>query len=125
MTMKTMNSKLLNTLLILMTVAVVASGYYAFVSYNSFEEVKRTTKPSEIVSKVSQMLDALDLERVNSAAYLAKREQGDLDKVINVRKQVDELLQQLETTVNTNNTYNIYNKQVGIVGTTLETVRKK
>ena len=78
-----------------------------------------------MVKDISKLLNSLEIERTNSAVYLAKEDQKSLNNVIQTRKQVDESLKKLEDAVNSNDTYTVYNKQVGVVSTVLEDVRKE
>ncbi len=119
------NSKVFNLLLLLMTIIVGIASYYAYWAYSEYKAVKNITSPYVLVKDISKLLNSLEIERTNSAVYLAKEDQKSLNNVIQTRKQVDESLKKLEDAVNSNDTYTVYNKQVGVVSTVLEDVRKE
>jgi signal transduction histidine kinase/CheY-like chemotaxis protein len=123
MVIKNKNILLLFVFLTLIFLGV--SSYFATSSYKEYQGAKISTKSTSFVYQLEALMNKIDLERVETAQYLAMDERARLKKVKHRRAEVDKALKEIETFVTLHSQYTTFLIQVNEIGLSLQELRLK
>jgi signal transduction histidine kinase/CheY-like chemotaxis protein len=114
----------LNFLIIIILGAMGMVGYYGFITYErTGTPAKGTSRVPTLVKEISQSLENLDEERINSSAYLATHTQNNYLHMIHSRKATDESLFRLHDTVRSTAILASSSKELRSLFATLKSIR--
>jgi len=119
------NKNILNLFIITVIVLLGVISYYTYLSYQNYITVQNSTKLSFFVDETESALDKIELERIDSAAYLTTQEKRSFQKLKKTRVSVDQALAGLDTFVKHNSKYTIFNTQIKVITNELKDVRKE
>jgi len=119
------NKAVLNSLKVVMIVALVITSYYTYLSYLHYSTVKNSTTVSSFLDTFEPAVDKLASERIHSAAYLAVQSKNNLRKLKEARGAADLALEELEAFIYDNQTYEHYSKLMTRIGKALRDARKE
>jgi len=87
------NSSIL--LIVIVVIALFALLYQSYLSYVKYEENHQVVDALIVLNKIDTVLDDIAHERTSSAVYMGTNHKGDLDKLKQERKAVDEGLEDI------------------------------
>jgi len=124
--MKIINNRNIFNLLILGVMVVLAFfSYYTYTSYVEYESTRNSTQSTHFVKRMDGLLDTIAKERLYSAIYMGTEGKSGFKKVKEARVAVDSAIVELNTYLNANKKFQIYNKRLKVASENLNHVRSK
>ncbi len=123
--MKILKNKMTVYLLtIIMILALGIASYHTYLSYQRYITVQSDNKLSPFLKQLESVLKQLESERINSVTYLVSQEKRNFQQLQKVRSDVDHTLRELDTFVKDNRVYSKYRKQIKMIATELDKLRR-
>jgi signal transduction histidine kinase/CheY-like chemotaxis protein len=96
--MKKFNQKILFSLLLISIVAIIgALSWYGYQSFISYQKEQRNLQRLQRATTGQTLITALGDERLQSVYFLSAGERAKHDRLMEARKKVDDVLEQIET----------------------------
>ena len=124
--MKIFKNKMILTLsIIIVMVAFFVVSYQTYLSYQKYSTIEKSTNLSSFLAELESSLYKIESERINSVIYLESQRKSNLDKLKEIRKEVDLALEQLDTFLQQSIGYEVYSKEIRLIVTELQRVRQE
>lgn len=117
-----------NVLTLLMVIVISGAGvlsYYAYEKYQKNIIEQNSTKVHALIRGIASVLDRLELERINSATYLASHSESHYERVTEKRKEVDRALLELVELLQNNRAFTSYVAKIKQLIKELDKAREK
>ena len=124
--MKIFKNKMILTLsIIIVMVAFLLVSYQTYLSYQKYSTIEKSTNLSSFLTELESSLYKIESERITSVNYLESQRKSNLDKLKETRKEVDLILEQLDTFLQQSFGYEVYSKEISVIVTELKRVRQE
>jgi len=119
------NKNIFSFLIVLVLAGLGGVSYQTYISYNTYQKAEASKKKIRFVELLSQTVDAMDQERLESAKYMGSGGTVADSELKTSREVVDHTVGSLENYVTQNKNLKLYDKRIAMVKKNLAEVRNK